>query len=89
MKTLMEELKSRYPDRYVLLDTAPLLSGADAMALTPCVDCIVMVIEEGQTSMRDVQKAVEMIPREKFIGFIMNRQKISSRKGYRYNYYYR
>jgi non-specific protein-tyrosine kinase len=89
MQTLMQELKSRYPDRYVLLDTAPLLCGADAMALTPHVDSIVMVIEQGRTSMRDVQKAVEMIPREKFIGFIMNRQKISSRKGYRYNYYYR
>ena len=89
MQTLMEELKSRYPDRYVLLDTAPLLGGADAMALTPYVDCIVMVVEQGRTSMRDVQKAVEMIPREKFLGFVMNRQKINSKKGYGYYHYYR
>jgi non-specific protein-tyrosine kinase len=89
MQTLMEELKSRYPDRYVLLDTAPLLGGADAMALTPYVDIIIMVIEQGRTSMRDVQKAVEMIPREKFLGFVMNRQKISSRKRYGYYHYYR
>jgi hypothetical protein len=47
-----------------------------------------MVIEEGQTSMRSVQKAVDMIPREKFIGFVINRQKMSSSKDY-YSYYYR
>jgi non-specific protein-tyrosine kinase len=89
MQNLMKELKSRYPDRYVLVDTAPLLVGADAVALTPYVDCIVMVIEEGQTSMHSVQKAVDMIPREKFIGFVINRQKISSVDKYSYNYYYR
>jgi non-specific protein-tyrosine kinase len=88
MQNLMGELKSRYPDRYVLVDTTPLLVGADAVALTPHVDCIVMVIEEGQTSMRSVQKAVDMIPREKFIGFVINRQKMSSSKDY-YSYYYR
>jgi Mrp family chromosome partitioning ATPase len=36
-----------------------------------------MVVEEGKTSTRDVQKALEVLPKEKFLGFVMNKQKKS------------
>jgi protein-tyrosine kinase len=87
MKDLVAELKSRYDDRYIIFDVPPILGGADALALTPHVDSIVMVVAEGKTSMRSVQKAMEAIPREKFLGFVMNRQKAG---GSQYgSYYYR
>ena len=75
MQALVQELKTRYDDRYVLFDVPPLLIGADAMALAPYVDCIVMVVDEGKTSIKDVQKAVQMLPKDKFLGFVMNRMK--------------
>ena len=75
MKNLVNELKTRYDDRYIIFDVPPLLGTADAIALTPYVDCIVMVVEEGKTAMRNVQKAMEAIPQEKFLGFVMNKQK--------------
>jgi len=34
MKTLVAEMKNRYPDRYVLFDTPPILLGADTLATT-------------------------------------------------------
>jgi len=74
MKALVQEVKARYEDRYVLFDTAPILSGADAMALAQHVDCILMVVEEGKTGMRDAKKALAMLPPEKFLGFVLNRQ---------------
>jgi non-specific protein-tyrosine kinase len=74
MQTLVKEMKSRYDDRYVLFDVPPLLVGADALALAPYIDCILMVVEEGRTSSKDVQRAVEMLPQDKFLGFVMNRQ---------------
>jgi hypothetical protein len=33
------------------------------------------VVQEGRTSMRAVQKALKLIPKEKFLGFVINRQK--------------
>lgn len=84
MKTLVEEMKTRYDDRYVLFDSAPVLVGADAMALAAHVDCLVMVVEEGRTSLREVKKAASMLPAEKLLGFVLNRQKKSRTKGYRY-----
>lgn len=86
MRTLVQEMKTRYNDRYVLFDAPPVLMGADAIALAPCVDSIVMVVEKGKTTNSDVEKAVEMLPREKFLGFVMNRQNHSKKQN---GYYYR
>ena len=84
MKALVNEIKHRYDDRYVIFDVPPILAGADAMAFAPLVDCIIMVVEEGRTSVKDVKKAIETIPAEKFMGFVLNRRK-SPLSGY---YYY-
>jgi non-specific protein-tyrosine kinase len=75
MQGLIDEMKTRYKDRYVFFDTPPVLGGADAIVLAPMVDCVIMVVAEGQTSMNDIQKALQLIPKEKFLGFVLNRQK--------------
>jgi hypothetical protein len=31
------------------------------------------VVEEGRTSIKEIKKALEMIPTEKFLGFVYNR----------------
>jgi protein-tyrosine kinase len=87
MKSMMKEMKSRYKDRYVFFDTPPLLVGADAMTFASLVDAIVIVVEAGKTSREDIQKACDLIPQEKILGFILNREKRSSRSYYNYNYY--
>jgi non-specific protein-tyrosine kinase len=83
MKALVNEIKYRYDDRYVIYDLPPILSGADAIAFAPLVDCILMVVEEGRTSVKDVKKALELIPVEKFVGYVLNRRKAPIR-GYYY-----
>lgn len=84
MKALVEEMKARYEDRYVIFDSAPVLSGADAMALAAHVDCVLLVVEEGRTSLREVKEAIAMLPAEKLLGFVLNRQKKPMTKGYAY-----
>ncbi|MBI4791501.1 MAG: polysaccharide biosynthesis tyrosine autokinase [Deltaproteobacteria bacterium] len=72
MKELLEDMKTRYDDRYVILDVPAVIDGADAMVFAPLVDGIIMVVEKGSTSLSDVKKAVELMPREKFLGFVLN-----------------
>ena len=72
MKELLAEMKNRYDDRYVILDVPAVLDGADAMVFAPLVDGIIMVVEKGTTSLADVKKAVELMPQEKFLGFVLN-----------------
>jgi protein-tyrosine kinase len=73
MISLVDELKNRYSDRYVIFDTTPVLMGADAISFASAVDSIIMVVEAGKTRMEDIQKALELIPKEKFLGFVLNK----------------
>ena len=77
MKEVLAEMKGRYPDRYVILDVPPILSGADAVTFAPLVDSIVVVVQSGQTPIEDIKKALEQMPREKVLGVVLNRQKAS------------
>ena len=85
MSELMVEMKSRYSDRYVIVDAPPILAGADTLALAPLVDGIVIVVESGGPSIREIREALALIPKEKFLGFVLNKHG-SQRNAY-YQYY--
>ncbi len=71
---LVAEMKTRYPDRYVFFDVPPVLSCADALAFAPLIDWIVLVVRSGRTSLADVKKALDLLPREKVLGLVLNGQ---------------
>jgi len=73
MRSLVQEVKQRYPERYVFFDVPPVLAGADAMTFAPLVDGIVMVVEAGKTTKAEIRKALDLLPPEKFLGFILNK----------------
>jgi len=73
MKDLVSEMKGRYSERYILFDVPPLLAGADALTFIPLVDQVIVVVQAGKTPMDDVKKALQLVPKEKFLGFVLNR----------------
>ena len=70
---LLSELRSRYSDRIVVVDMAPVLSVDDALALAPNIDCVLMVAEAGETSRDDLAKALEMLEGIPIIGTVLNK----------------
>jgi protein-tyrosine kinase len=82
MKELVTEMKTRYPDRYVIFDIPPVLSAADALAFSPLVDNVVLVVQAGQTPLPEIKKALQMLPQEKILGVILNRQEESAKPYY-------
>jgi non-specific protein-tyrosine kinase len=72
MQELVHEMKTRYDDRYVFFDVPPLINVSDAVAFAPIVDAVLMVVVEGKTANHDIKTALQMIPQEKFLGFVMN-----------------
>jgi protein-tyrosine kinase len=86
MAELSAEMKARYSDRYIFFDLPPLLAEADALAFAPMVDCILMVVHPG-TSFDEIQRALALVPREKFLGFVLNRVD-SSNDDYYFRYRY-
>ena len=74
MADLVKEMANRYDDRYVFFDAPPVLGQSEAISMAPLMDGILMVVEAGRTSKKDVQAAVELLPKEKFLGFVLNKQ---------------
>jgi non-specific protein-tyrosine kinase len=74
MRSLVDELKHRYRDRYIFFDVPPVLGGADAMAFADFVDAIVVVVKDGKTPMPDVQMALDYLPKHKFLGYVINQR---------------
>jgi protein-tyrosine kinase len=81
MKALIQEIKARYRDRYVIFDAPAVLEGADAIAFFSLVEGIVLVVDHGRTSKKDLKSALELIPEEKLLGFVMNRKPMPVEKG--------
>jgi non-specific protein-tyrosine kinase len=75
-------MKSRYPDRYILFDAPPILTGADVLTLSTLVDHVVVVVQAGKTSMDVVNKALQYIPKDKILGFVLNRCESVSESDY-------
>lgn len=73
MKKLVEEMRDRYKDRYIIYDVPPLLAVADAIAFIGHVDCVLMVVEAGRTTIQDIRKAQALIPEEKLLGMVLNK----------------
>lgn len=73
MKELVSDMKGRYPERYIIFDAPPILTGADVLTFAPLVDQVVVVVQAGKTSMDVVKKALQFLPTEKILGLVLNR----------------
>ena len=87
MKELVKEMKNRYPERYVFFDVPPVLVGDDAIAFAQFVDWIIVVVQAGQTSVQDVNRALKLLPTEKILGLVLNRPDQSIRNYSSYHGY--
>lgn len=72
MESLVDELKSRYSDRHIILDSSPVLATTEPHVLYKMVDCILLVVRAGATPRGSVQQAIKFLGKEKIIGVILN-----------------
>jgi len=87
MKNLLKELKTRYPERYVILDTPPALPFADAQILGSEVDGVIYVIREGFAKTEQIKEAIDSLKGANILGSVYNDAVVSNSRG-RYSYYY-
>ncbi|MCG7899551.1 MAG: CpsD/CapB family tyrosine-protein kinase [Candidatus Thiodiazotropha weberae] len=73
MRELVNEVKSRYQNRFIVFDMPPLLSCDDMLAFSPQIDAIMLVIEEGVTSKQDLKRSYDLIDKNKILGVVLNK----------------
>ena len=72
MEALIHELKSRYNDRYIILDATPLLATTEPEVLARLVDGILIVVRAGVTPRETVKQAIASLDPKKIMGFVLN-----------------
>jgi exopolysaccharide/PEP-CTERM locus tyrosine autokinase len=90
MKALLEEVKSRYDDRYVIIDSPPPNMASETNAIAKYVDGVIVVVRAQKTPKDAVADTIEKIGKEKLIGIVLNQADQSATKYYGYDKsYYR
>ena len=79
MKTLIQDLKSRYDDRYIIIDSSPILATTEPSVLNEMVDGIILVIKSGSTPRETIQQAIKLLNKNKIIGVVLNNMQFKTK----------
>ena len=86
LKVLVEKMAESFD--FVLLDSPPVQSVTDALALTQIVDGTIVVVRAGKTTYEMLQSGLKKLTdiRCHLLGFVLNGQSKSNTAGYYYGY---
>lgn len=72
-KDMINQLKTRFNDRYIYIDAPPILKSADARILMQACDQVVVIGPYGKINNAKIEMAAKIIGKEKFSGVVFNR----------------
>ncbi|MBS8238946.1 polysaccharide biosynthesis protein [Marinobacter lipolyticus] len=72
MKQFLQAVRRRYPDRFIILDTAPISESPDARILSELCDYAMLVVPHGRVSAGLADQAAMAFHSEKFVGAVIN-----------------
>ncbi len=75
MATLVDEMKTRYPDDRIIIFDSPSLLCADPMVLSRYVDGVLLVVEQEKATAQDIRRTIELLKDCKIMGTILNKSK--------------
>ena len=87
MSELIQEVRSRYNDRFIVIDSPPTGPVAETSYLARQVDGILAVVKYNKTPQEEVEKMMETLGSEKIIGCIINYFDQPARTYYGYKKY--
>jgi capsular exopolysaccharide synthesis family protein len=72
MRLLIEELRNRYHDRYIIADLPPVGFSVDTSLLSNIVDSVLLVARSGKTPKKMIREAAARIGRDRLLGVVFN-----------------
>lgn len=72
MKQFLKAIRQRYPDRFIVLDTAPITDSPDARILSDLCDYSMLVVPHGRATTTAVERAASAFNTDKFVGAVIN-----------------
>lgn len=87
MQGLVDELSTRYEDRFIIFDSPPIQAASETSVLAKQVDGVVLVVRWGASGRAHIQRLVDDIGKEKIIGVVFNGFKSNIIESKVLNYY--
>ncbi|WP_321495908.1 CpsD/CapB family tyrosine-protein kinase [uncultured Desulfobacter sp.] len=87
MRHLLHEVKQRYTDRYIIIDTPPPYLTSETNAIARFVDGIILVVRQGKTRIKEVSDILDIYGTDKILGVVKNFSKKTVGYGYGYHKY--
>lgn len=72
MQHFIDEIRSRYTDRYIFIDAPPLIDSSEARILTEIADMVLLVMPHGRATIEQVETAIASVEKEKLVGLVYN-----------------
>lgn len=72
MKQFLQAVRRRYPDRFIVLDTASITESPDARILAELCDYAMLVVPHGRITPKVAELAATAFHSEKFVGAVVN-----------------
>lgn len=84
---LLAELKNRYNDRFVIVDTTPILPFAEPQFIANAVGGVLFVVREGYSPLDKVNRALALLKNHNLLGVVCNGMSQVAALGNYYGYY--
>ncbi len=88
MRNTLLEMKSRYADRFIVIDTPPVLPFAETRVLASVVDSVILVVKENLSTQQDIMDTLEALKGVEVLGVVYNQAEVQSRRSSYYYYDY-
>lgn len=72
MRQFLQAVRRRYPDRFIVLDTAPITESPDARILSELCDYAMLVVPHGRVTPSQIDQAAIAFNPQKFVGTVIN-----------------
>lgn len=88
MLAFMQDLKARYADRYIIIDTPPVLLFAETKKISAFADGTILVVKEGQATLENISEAIDVLKESNVMGLVYNNASLQNLNGSSYYHYY-
>ena len=78
MSAFLDEIKERYDNRFIVIDTPSISSSVDARVLADLCDFIVLVVPYGSVTPNQIEAVVDEIDERKLAGVVLNNEPATS-----------
>jgi Mrp family chromosome partitioning ATPase len=72
MKRLLDSVKQRYQERFVIIDAPPMTESADTQILSELCDFVILVVPYGRVTDNEIDSSIKAVGDKKLLGVVFN-----------------